>query len=106
MSAQSESVSIEQQTQFTTDGRLEVKDDNVGTTLDQWGVDVDNRERTTRIDRPEASKFGVDDRPNVQTGRDSGEQANLFADAAEDQRTLEGEDAQDQFQFDQGQASD
>ncbi|WP_435180981.1 hypothetical protein [Halorussus sp. AFM4] len=106
MSAKSESVSIEQQTQFTTDGSLEVKEENVGTTLDQWGVDVDHRERPTRIDRPEASEFGVDDRPNIQKGGESGEQANLFADTAEDQRTLDGEDAQDQFQFDQRQASD
>jgi len=100
MSTETNTVSIEQQTQFSTDGSLEVKEENVGTTLDQWGVDVDQRERTTRIDRPEASEFGVDDRPDVGHGRQSGEQANLFADTAEDQRTLEGEDAQDQFQFD------
>ena len=106
MSAESESVSIEQQTQFTTDGSLEVKEENVGTTLDQWGIDVDHRERTTRIDRPEASEFGVDDRQNVKNGRELGEQANLFADTAEDQRTLDGEEAQDQFQFEQQQASD
>ena len=56
---------IRQQTAFGEDGQLEVTESSVETSLEDFGADVDHRDRDSRIDRPEASEFGVDDRPEV-----------------------------------------
>ncbi|WP_241431181.1 hypothetical protein [Halococcus thailandensis] len=80
-----------------TDG-IEPSEESVETDLEAFGANVDHRERDTRIDQPEASSFGVDDRKSVQR-RDSGEQRALFADTEDDQRTLTGEHAASQCLF-------
>jgi len=49
---------------------------------------------------PEASEFGVDDRPEVeQTFK--GDQSTLFADTVENQQTLAGDDAADRCLFEE-----
>ena len=73
-------------------GEMEPEEGPIGTSLEDFGANVDHRERTTRIDESSASEFGVDDRP-VATRADGGEQGALFTRADEDQRTLKGERA-------------
>lgn len=72
--------------------QLEMTEPSVETLLEDFGADVDHRDRDSRLDRPEASEFGVDARPEVDQAPD-GEQSVLFADTAEDQQTLGGENA-------------
>ncbi|MDB9234617.1 hypothetical protein PN419_14765 [Halorubrum ezzemoulense] len=84
-------IEIQQQTAFGDDGQLEVTETSVETSLEDYGADVDHRDRDSRLDRPEASEFGVDDRPEVEQPSE-GEQSSLFADTAEDQQTLAGDD--------------
>jgi len=55
-------IEIQRQTAFGDDGQLEVTKTSVETSLEDFGADVDHRDRDSRLDRPEASKFGVDDR--------------------------------------------
>jgi hypothetical protein len=81
-----------------TDGAIEPAEESVETSLETWGADVNHRERDTRIEQPEASSFGVDDRKTVTRG-DGGEQRALFADTADDQQTLGGERAVSQCLF-------
>jgi len=85
-------IEIQQQTAFGDDGQLEITETSVETSLEDFGADVDNRDRDSRLDRAEASEFGVDDRPEVEQTSE-GEQSSLFADTAEDQQTLAGDDA-------------
>jgi hypothetical protein len=85
-------IEIQRQTAFSDDGQLEVTETSVETSLEDFGADVDHRDRDSRLDRPEASEFGVDDRPEVERSSE-GDQATLFADTAEDQQTLAGDDA-------------
>jgi hypothetical protein len=92
-------ITAETQMQFGESGDLEPKDEAVEVTLDQFDIDIDKRETETRLDRPEASGLMKDDRPEADT-RDAGEQANLFADAEEQQQTLAGRSAQNQCLFD------
>lgn len=92
-------ITAQTQMQFGESGDLEPKEDTVEVTLDEFDVDVEKREKETQIDRPEASGLMADDRPELDT-RDGGEQANLFADAEEEQQTLTGESAQNQCLFD------
>ena len=80
-----------------TDG-IEPSEESVETSLETFGADVDHREQDTRIDQPEASTFGVDDRKTVTRG-DGGEQRALFADTTDDQQTLTGERAASQCLF-------
>jgi hypothetical protein len=97
------SPTITQQYSFTvgndgdTDG-IEPSEESVETSLEAFGASVDHRERDTRIDQPEASTFGVDDRKTVTRG-DGGEQRALFADTDDDQQTLTGERAASQCLF-------
>ena len=84
-------IEIQQQTAFGDDGQLEVTETSVETSLEDFGADVDHRDRDSRLDRPESSEFGVDDRPEVEQPSE-GEQSSLFADTAEDQQTLAGDD--------------
>lgn len=85
-------IEIQHQTAFGDDGRLEVIEESVETSLEDFGAEVDHRERDSQLDRPEASEFGVDDRPEVEHSSES-DQSTLFADTADDQQTLTGEDA-------------
>ena len=85
-------IEIQQQTAFGDDGQLEVTETSVETSLEDYGADVDHRDRDSRLDRPAASEFGVDDRPEVERPPE-GDQSNLFVDTAEDQQTLAGDDA-------------
>lgn len=75
--------------QFTDDGGLEADETPVETKLDDWGVDVDDRQRESRLDQPRASEFGVDNRPEARS-RSAGEQKPLFPQTAEDQQALDG----------------
>ncbi|MDS0296694.1 hypothetical protein [Halogeometricum luteum] len=91
-------IEIQRQTVFGDDGQLEVTESSVETSLEDFGADVDHRDRDSRLDRPEASQFGVDDRPEV-TQSSSGDQSTLFADTDADQQTLTGEEAAMQCLF-------
>jgi hypothetical protein len=99
----SDSPTVSQQYAFSvgengdTDG-IEPSEESVETDLEAFGASVDHRERDTRIDQPEASSFGVDDRATV-TRSDGGEQRALFADTDDDQQTLTGERAASQCLF-------
>lgn len=87
-------IDVQCQTAFWRDGELEVSESSVEISLEDFGIDLDHRERSSRLDRSAVSEFGVDDRPDVQQsiGRAS-EQSALFADTNDDQRTLAGEQA-------------
>ena len=85
-------IEIQQQTAFGDDGRLEVVEKSVETSLEDFGAEVDHHERESQLDRPKADQFGVDDRPKVTHTAES-DQSTLFADTADDQRTLTGEEA-------------
>ena len=85
-------IEVQRQTAFGDDGELEITETNVETSLDDFGADVDHRDRNSRLDRPEASVFGVDDRPEI-VQSSTGEQSSLFADTDADQQTLTGDDA-------------
>ena len=87
-----EKPSFQRQMVFAEDGEIEPEEGPVGTSLEDFGAEVDHRERETRVEQVSASEFGVDDRPEVKRAK-SGEQARLFTSAAEDQRTLNGEQA-------------
>jgi hypothetical protein len=84
--------SIQRQMIFAEDGEIKPEEGPVGTSLEDFGAKVDHRERESEIEQANASEFGVDDRPEVKRA-ESGEQAGLFTNAAEDQRTLDGEQA-------------
>lgn len=95
-------ITIQHQTAFTDDGELEPTEESVETSLEGFGADVSHREVETRLDRPAASEFGVDDRAEVHRSEgDNSDQASLFADTAADQQTLSGDDASTQFLFDE-----
>ena len=87
-----EKPSFQRQMVFAEDGEIEPEEGPVGTSLEDFGAEVDHRERETRVEQVSASEFGVDDRPEVKRAK-SGEQARLFMSTAEDQRTLNGEQA-------------
>ena len=59
-------IEIQRQTAFGDDGQLEITEMSVETSLEDFGADVDHRDRDSRLDRPEPSEFGVDDRPEVE----------------------------------------
>ena len=91
-------ISIHQQAVFTDDGGLEPEADSVETSLEAFGAEVDNRQRESELDRPTASEFGIDDRPEANR-TDTGEQHALFADIDSDQQTLEDKSAAARFLF-------
>jgi hypothetical protein len=76
MSDRSE-IEIQRQTAFGDDGQLEVTESSVETSLENFGADVDHRDRDSRLGRPRASEFGVDDRPEVEQTSE-GDQSTLF----------------------------
>jgi hypothetical protein len=98
-------IKIQQQTAFGENGQLEVTETSVETSLEDFGADVDHRDRDSRLDRPEASEFGVDDRSEVERSAE-GDQSTLFADTDKDQQTLAGEQAAGQCLFEDGEADD
>ncbi|UPV98969.1 hypothetical protein M0R88_10560 [Halorussus gelatinilyticus] len=87
------SIPIQQQTAFGEDGELEVTETSVETSLEDFGAEVDHRERKSRRDQPEASEFGIDDRPEIRQGSEH-DQSKLFAATDEDQQTLTGDAAE------------
>lgn len=91
-------IEIRRQTAFADDGQLHVTETSVETSLEDFGAEVDHRDCESRMDRPAASHFGVDDRPEVRRSAES-DQATLFADTEEDQATLAGERAATQCLF-------
>ena len=93
-------IEIQRQTAFGDDGQLEVTETSVETSLEDFGADVDHRDWDSQLDQPEASEFGLDDRPEVEDS-DKGDQASLFADTAEDQQTLAGDNAADRCLFEE-----
>ena len=90
--------SIQRQMVFAEGGEIEPEDGTVGTSLEDFGADIDHRERESRVEQASASEFGVDDRSEVRRTENS-EQGALFTSADEDQRTLEGEQAAGQSLF-------
>jgi hypothetical protein len=88
-----------------TDDGIEPAEESVETDLEAFGADVDHREQDSRLDQPEASSFGVDDRPEI-TSTDAGEQGALFADTTDDQQTLTGERAASQCLFETDESDD
>jgi hypothetical protein len=85
-------ISVHRQTAFGDDGQLEVTETSVETSLEDFGAEVDHRDRESRRDQPAASEFGVDDRPEVARASE-GDQSALFADLGENQQTLAGNEA-------------
>ena len=83
---------VQRQMIFAEDGEIEPEEGPVGTSLEDYGAEVDHRERDSQVEQASASEFGIDDRPEVKQ-TESGEQAGLFTSAAEEQRTLDGEQA-------------
>ena len=57
---------IQRQTAFGDDGQLKVTETSVETSLEDFSANVNHRDRESQLDRPEASKSGVDDRPEVE----------------------------------------
>jgi hypothetical protein len=85
-------IEIQRQTAFGEDGPLELAETSVATSLEDFGANVDHRDRDSRLDRPEASEFGVDDRPEVAQSS-TGDQSTFFADTDAGQQTLTGDEA-------------
>jgi hypothetical protein len=93
-------------------GLLALNDEPFETTLSHHGVDVDTRERASRIETGGSDEF-IDDRPlsaiRAQNGEQTdpedapGLQGTLFADTAVDQRTLGGDKANARFMFEADQ---
>lgn len=57
---------IQRQTALGDDGRLEVPEMSVKTSLEVSGAEVDHRDRDCRLDQPEANEFGVWDHLEVE----------------------------------------
>ncbi|WP_458190724.1 hypothetical protein [Haladaptatus sp. NG-WS-4] len=92
-------IEIQRQTAFGEDGQLEITATSVETSLEDFGAEVDHRDRDSRLDRPAASQFGVDDRPDVEQSAES-DQSTLFAATADDQQTLAGDEANTRCLYD------
>ena len=89
---------VQRQMVFAEGGEIEPEEGPTGTSLEDFGSEVDHREHDTRIEQASASEFGIDERPEVQRAGE-GEQAGLFTSAVEEQRTLDGEQAAGQSLF-------
>ena len=83
---------VQRQMVFAESGEIEPEEGPIGTSLEDFGAEVEHRERDSQVEQASASEFGIDDRPEVKRA-ESGEQAGLFTSAAEEQRTLDGEQA-------------
>lgn len=101
MDSDNPEISVHYQAAFGDDGEIDVVQQSVETSLDDYGADVDHREVDSRLDRPAASEFGVDDRAEVRRAEtETSDQVSLFVDTADDQQTLTGEQASSQCLFD------
>ena len=89
---------VQRQMVFAEGGKIEPEEGPVGTSLEDFGADIDHHERRNRIEQASASEFGVDGRPEVRR-TENGEQEALFTSADEDQRTLRGEQAVSRLLF-------
>ena len=89
---------VQRQMVFAESGEIEPEEGPVGTSLEDYGAEVDHREQESRVEQASASEFGIDDRLEVKRA-ESGEQAGLFTSAAEEQRTLDGEQAAGRLLF-------
>jgi hypothetical protein len=88
---------IHHQASFGSDGEIVVAG-TTETSLDQFGVDIDHRDPDSRIDRPEASQFGIDDRPTDTNNSGDGVQSPLVAPELDTQETLDGDDPPSPFE--------
>lgn len=89
--AKQSDLSVHYQAAFSTDGYLEVSDESIETSLEDYGADVDHRDVDSRIERPVASEFGVDDRAELRrSDTESSDHASLFVNTAEDRQLLGG----------------
>ncbi|WP_158057942.1 hypothetical protein [Halorussus halophilus] len=93
------SITVVRQATFTPEGDLETSDESVETSLEDFGASVDHHDREPRLDEPEAETFGIDDRPATHE-RATTDQATLFVDTDDDQRTLEGDRVAERCRFD------
>ena len=100
--AKKPAINVHYQAAFGTDGESEVAEESVETSLDDYGADVDHRDIDSRIDRPAASEFGVDDRVEIRrSDAEQSDQTSLFVNTAADQQTLSGEQTRAQRCFDE-----
>jgi hypothetical protein len=100
--AKKPAINVHYQAAFGTDGESEVAEESVETSLDDYGADVDHRDIDSRIDRPAASEFGVDDRVEIRrSDAEQSDQTSLFVNTAADQQTLSGEQSSAQWCFDE-----
>jgi hypothetical protein len=84
---------VQVQHRFGSDGEV-APEESTETDLTNFGADVDTSDTDPRIDRPEATEFGVDDRAETRgRARGSGEQRNLFSSIDGDQTDLFGNQA-------------
>jgi hypothetical protein len=74
---------VQRQMVFAEGGEFEPEEGPIGTSLEDFGAEVDHREHDTKIEQASASEFGIDDRPEVKRAK-SDEQAGLFTSAAEE----------------------
>lgn len=90
---------VETQATFTTDGGIEAGDASRGTSLDEWGVDVDHQERESRVDEGASDAFADDRRLDDEA--DGGEQSRMMPEAVGDgQQSLAGGDAERPAEWD------
>lgn len=93
---------------FGSGGDVEREALGFDTPLTEYGVEIEQQVRPVRLDCARSEEF-VDDRPSADRcshlteGEEgaSSEQETLFADAAPDQQTLDGQLAHLQFMFDE-----
>lgn len=94
-------VRTDSQMVFGSDGELEPENKTTDVSLEHFDVKVGKNNGETRMAEPEASGIMCDDREQTSSTQNEGEQASLFTDTAEDQATLTGEKANNQFLFDE-----
>lgn len=87
MTSDVERPSVTQQASFGDDGGLET-DETVETSFDDWGLDLPQQERESRLDQPTGSLM-ADTRPASES-LDDGEQAQLVREGDEHQKRLDG----------------
>lgn len=78
------------QVRFGEDGEMK-KDEEVDTSLDDWGIVEETEERETKYETESASEFGVDDR-SARGEIDEGRQSDLVLRGAKGQKDLTGEE--------------
>jgi hypothetical protein len=91
-----------QQTGFTEDGEVEPLKETAETTLEGFGVEIEEQHGESKTDEERASSILADDRSedSVSSSEAESEQGQLFPDVDDDQQTLGGETAHDRCLFD------